>query len=197
MNLDIKNYGEFSFDQNDEKIQIILVHTKRNLLPYLQGLKYRFNKKNKRVPHFIITKKGEILQLLKINDTSQYFNNQKVDKQSIIVSFENLGWLEKVPLKMSYINWVGDIYNGEVYNKKWRDRVFWDLYTETQIHNSVCLCKFLIKKLNIEKQVIGHNTKIEHPDKFHGILTRSNYEETSTDLSPHFNFEEFEKKIKK
>jgi hypothetical protein len=120
-----------------------------------------------------------------------------VDKQSIIVSFENLGWLEKVPLKMSYINWVGDIYNGEVYNKKWRDRVFWDLYTETQIHNSVCLCKFLIKKLNIEKQVIGHNTKIEHPDKFHGILTRSNYEETSTDLSPHFNFEEFEKKIKK
>ena len=146
MNLDIKNYGEFSFDQNDEKSQIILVHKKRNLLPYLQGLKYRFNKKNKRVPHFIITKKGEILQLLKINDTSQYFNNQKVDKQSIIVSFENLGWLEKVPLKMSYINWVGDIYNGEVYNKKWRDRVFWDLYTETQIHNSVCLCKFLIKK---------------------------------------------------
>ena len=66
MNLDIKNYGEFSFDQNDEKSQIILVHTKRNLLPYLQGLKYRFNKKNKRVPHFIITKKGEILQLLKI-----------------------------------------------------------------------------------------------------------------------------------
>ena len=98
---------------------------------------------------------------------------------------------------MSYINWVGDIYNGEVYNKKWRDRVFWDLYTETQIHNSVCLCKFLIKKLNIEKQVIGHNTKIEHPDKVRGILTRSNYEETSTDLSPHFNFEEFEKKIKK
>lgn len=197
MNLDIKKYGEFSFNQNDEKSQIILVHTKRSLLPYLQGLKYRFNKKNKRVPHFIISKKGEILQLLKMNDTSQYFNNQKVDKQSIILSFENLGWLEKVPLKMSYINWVGDIYNGEVYNKKWRDRVFWDLYTEIQIHNSVSLCKFLIEKLNIEKQVIGHNTKIEYPDKFCGILTRSNYEETSTDLSPHFNFEEFEKKIKK
>ncbi|NBU82185.1 MAG: hypothetical protein EBS55_11115 [Flavobacteriaceae bacterium] len=197
MNPKIIKFGEFNFNQKDEKKQIVLTHTKRNLIPYIQGLKYRFNQKNKKIPHFIISKSGEILQLLDLNDTSKYFGNQKIDKQSVTVSFENLGWLEKVPLKMLYINWIGDIYKGEVHNKKWRDRVFWDLYTGIQINEAASLCNFLLKKLNITAQVIGHNTKIENPQNFEGILTRSNFEESSTDLSPHFDFEEFEKKIKK
>ena len=120
-----------------------------------------------------------------------------MDKEIITICLENLGWLEKVPLQSYHINWCGDIYNGEVYNRKWRDYFFWQPYTEDQIEKLSELCVDLLKKYSIDKKIIGHNTQIDYIENFKGISTRSNFDKKFTDLSPAFDFESFEKKIEK
>ena len=103
--------------------------------------------------------------------------------------------MQKEPLTDHYINWIGDIYKGEVFKKKWRDYFFWQPYTDTQIKNLGLLCKELFEVVNIKPQIIEHNTKINGVERHEGILTKSNFELYNTDVSPAFNFEWFVKKI--
>jgi hypothetical protein len=58
------------------------------------------------------------------------------------------------------------------------------------------LCKELSKKHDIPLQCIGHNTKIKGVDSYLGIITRSNFDEFATDISPAFDFEKFLKLLK-
>ena len=122
-------------------------------------------------------------------------NNSKHDKQSIIISLENLGWLEKEPLKNYHINWIGSIYKEKVLDKKWRDYFFWEPYTKIQLDKTAELCKKLSKEHPINLTCIGHNTKTNRMETFNGILTRSNIDDDSTDVSPAFDFEYFIKKL--
>jgi len=194
--IEVEKYGKFkSLGKNKKKYQIILVHTSRNAENYLQSLKYRYNGKFKKIPNYLITKNGKILQLLTNNEYSEMFSNGNVNKNSIVICLENLGWLQKEPLKDYYVNWIGDIYKGKVFEKKWRDYFFWQPYTDKQIVSTVELCKDLFKNTSITSSVIGHNKKINGDHKFEGVVTRSNFYTEKTDLSPAFNFEEFLKKI--
>ena len=43
---------------------------------------------------------------------------------------------------------------------------------------------------------MGHNTKIDGIELFQGIVTRSNYNQRFTDLSPAFDFENFKNLLK-
>jgi N-acetyl-anhydromuramyl-L-alanine amidase AmpD len=180
---------------NNNKNKIILTHTGRNSINYIQSLKYRNNKKYKKIPNFVITRDGKIIQTLSPEKYLKYFSLDKMNKESVVVSLENLGWLEKVPLKNSYINWIGDIYNGDIFERKWRDYIFWQPYTTEQIESCVLLCKKLSEDMSIKLKCIGHNTKINGAERHEGILTKSNFELYNTDLSLAFNFEWFVKKI--
>lgn len=192
----IINYGNyFSSGENEDKKQIVLLHTSREVKQYLNGLKYRFNGKYDKIPNYVIDKEGKILELLEPKKTSRIFNNKNVDKNIITISLENLGWLYKEPLQKGYINWIGNIYKGKVYERKWRDYVYWDIYTPEQTESCFELCIKLVNEFNIDKKFVGHNTKINGIEKFSGIVSRSNYFSETTDLNPSFNFEEFLKKI--
>lgn len=180
-----------------EKKQILLTHTSRNIIDYMVSLKLRYGGKPIKLPHYLIGRDGKVLQLLDHLHNSNFSNNDRINAKSVVISLENLGWLEKVPLKNYYINWIGNIYNGEVINKKWRDYFFWQPYTEIQIEKTAELCKKLSEELNIELSCIGHNTKVKGCESFLGILTRSNFDEFSTDLSPDFDFEKFINLLKK
>jgi N-acetyl-anhydromuramyl-L-alanine amidase AmpD len=179
-----------------KKKQIILTNTGRDVEEYLTSLKYRMNGKFKRIPHYIVTKDGKIIQTLPDEAYSNYFTEPNVNRNSIIISFENLGWLEKVPLKDYYTNWIGNIYKGSTYEKKWRDYFLWEPYTEIQMQSAAELCIKLVTEHKIEKKCIGHNTKIDNVDKLSGIVSRSNFETIYTDVSPAFNFEKFTTYIK-
>ena len=179
----------------NKKTQIILTHTSRNVKEYLTSLKYRHNKKYDKIPHFIITRDGKIIQTLDTEKYSKFLNNSKHNKQSIIISLENLGWLEKEPLKNYHINWIGSIYKEKVLDKKWRDYFFWEPYTKIQLDKTAELCKKLSKEHPINLTCIGHNTKTNRMETFNGILTRSNIDDDSTDVSPAFDFEYFIKKL--
>jgi N-acetyl-anhydromuramyl-L-alanine amidase AmpD len=181
---------------HQDKKQIILTHTSRDVEEYLTSLKYRMNGKFTRIPHYIIAKDGSIIQTLSEEHYSDFFNYSQINEESIIISLENLGWLEKVPLKDQYTNWIGNIYKGVPYEKKWRDYFLWEPYTEAQMVSTAELCIKIVNKHNIEKKSVGHNTRISGIEDFGGIVSRSNYKNDFTDVSPAFNFETFVKYIK-
>jgi N-acetyl-anhydromuramyl-L-alanine amidase AmpD len=194
--IDIIKYGEFKpVGKQKKKHQIILTHTSRNINDYLQSLKFRFNGDFKRIPNYIITREGKILQLLGNSEHSEYFKDPNINRNSIIISLENLGWLQKEPLTDYYINWIGDIYKGNVFEKKWRDYFFWQPYTEEQVKTTSSLCGKLLKDMKIKSQIVEHNTKIVGIEKYIGIVSKSNFDMNYTDLSPAFNFNELLKNI--
>jgi N-acetyl-anhydromuramyl-L-alanine amidase AmpD len=193
---DIIQYGEFKpTGKQKKKKQIILAHTSRDVKNYLMSLKYRYNGKYDKIPNYVIDREGKVLQLLNNNEHSNYFTEPNINRNSIIICLENLGWLEKEPLKNSHINWIGNIYKEKIYEKKWRDYFFWQPYTEIQLEKTAELCNHLIKELSISKECIGHNTKINGVERYEGIVTKSNFDSEFTDVSPAFNFEQFIKLI--
>lgn len=190
--VDIVKYGDFKpTGKQKKKQQIILQHTSRNLEEYLVSLKHRFNGKYKKIPNYVVTRDGKILQLLSNESHSKIFAEDNINRNSIIISLENLGWLEKEPLNNQYVNWIGDIYKGDVYEKKWRDYFFWQPYTETQIEYTAKLCKKISEEMKIPLDTVEHNTRINGVEKFKGVTSRSNFDSNFTDLSPAFNFETF------
>jgi N-acetyl-anhydromuramyl-L-alanine amidase AmpD len=194
--LNIIKFGNFKpKGKHKRKKQIILCHTAREVQEYLTSLKHRYNGQYDKIPNYIITRKGEILQLLPDNTYSNFLDNESVNKNSIIVCLENLGWLEKKPLTNYYINWKGSIYNDKAFEKKWRDFFFWQPYTPIQLEMTAELCKHLSESLNIEKRCVGHNTRFEGVSNYEGIVSKSNYNSMYTDLNPSFNFETFTKHL--
>jgi N-acetyl-anhydromuramyl-L-alanine amidase AmpD len=194
--VNIIQYGKFKpIGKNKNKKQIILCHTSRDVEEYLTSLKFRYDESYDKIPNFVISQKGDVLQLLPETGYSNFFFDENINHNSIIISLENLGWLEKKPLSNQYINWNGGIYIGEPYEKKWRDYFFWNPYTEIQIENTLMLCEKLCIEMNIPKKFSGHNTKIDGIIKFDGIVSKSNYDSRFTDLNPSFDFEKFIKKI--
>jgi len=190
--VNFEKHGNFkSVGKYKQKTQIILCHTSREVEEYLASLKFRYNAKYDKIPNYVITREGEILQLLSDQGYGNFFDDHITNKLSIFVMLENLGWLEKKPLSNHYINWKGSIYNEQVYEKKWRDFYFWQPYTPQQIKMTAELCKHLTETLQIEKTCVGHNTKVDGIENFEGICSRSNYDTNYTDLNPSFNFETF------
>lgn len=194
--LNIDKFGKFEpIGLKKKKRQIILNHTSREVGDYLTSLEFRYNRKYDKIPNYIITREGEVLQLLPETGYTNVFDNPVVNENSIIITLENLGWLEKKPLLNYYINWIGSIYKQEVYNKKWRDYFFWEPYDNRQFDMTVKLCNELLDNMNIRKKFVGYNTYVSHIENYPGVVTRSNFDTKFTDLSPAFNYELFSKMI--
>lgn len=194
--LKITNYDGFKpLGKQKNKNKIILINTFRDIKGYLVSLKYRHNGEYDKIPNYVITKKGEILRLLGDSGYSNLFDDKLIKYNSIVIAIENLGWLEKNQDRGTNINWIGDIYNGEPYYKKWRDYDFWDVYTEAQMNSLVSLCSEICDRMKINKKFIGHNIKTDINLKFNGILSRSNIYKSYTDVSPSFDIKLFEKKL--
>lgn len=189
----IDNIVETKFENGIKKIQIVLTHTSRTLFDYMVSIKFRFGGKPVRLPHYLVGRDGKVINILTDDTNSRFTNNDIINSKSIIICLENLGWLEKEPLKQHHINWIGNIYKEKVVDRKWRDYFFWHPYTDIQLEKTAELCKELSKKHGIKLKCVGHNTKVKGVESFMGILTRSNFDEFATDISPAFDFEKFNK----
>ena len=184
------------FDKVDSKGQIVLTHTSRELKSYLQSIKTRYSGKYDKIPHYVIGRDGVIHKLLDDLEYTKYFRKTQINKNSITISLENLGWLLKQPLTDYYINWIGDIYKGKVFERKWRGYYFWQPYTDEQINSLYLLLEDITDKFNIDFNIVGHNTIINGVEKLDGVICRSNFSEKYTDVNPSFDFELFLNKIK-
>ena len=188
--MEVIKYGNFKpLGKQKKKNKIILTHTGRNVENYLASLLYRCNGKFDRIPNYVIKKNGDILQLLDNIEHTNYFNEPNINRNGIIISLDNLGWLEKQPLENYYVNWIGDIYNGIPYERKWRDYFFWDKYTNNQYESLTTLIKILMSEMKIPKEISGHNTKINGIEMFKGVVSKSNFDVNSTDVNPSFDFD--------
>jgi len=185
------DYPDFKEEQG--KSQILLTHTSRPLMDIMVSIKYRFGGKPHKLPHYFVDREGKVIQVLDNKQNGNYSSNDRINSKSIVICLENLGWLEKKPLTTYHINWIGNIYKGNIVDKKWRDYFFWQPYTEIQVEKTAELCKKLSNEMDISLNCIGHNTKVKGSESFLGILTKSNFDEFATDLSPAFNFEQFKK----
>ena len=182
--------------KNKRKRQIVLCHTSRKVEDYISALRNRYNGENPYLPHYIVTRDGRIINIIPPNTYSKFMEIEEVDKKVIVISFENLGWLRKNPLTSAYVNWIGNIYNEGIYERKWRGHFFWQPYTDEQMKVGGELIKKLCEEFNIPKTMIGHNVKEDGISKYEGVVTKSNYFAQRTDLSPAFEFETIEKIIK-
>jgi N-acetyl-anhydromuramyl-L-alanine amidase AmpD len=161
----------------------------------LTSLKFRCNGKYKKIPNYVISQEGVIYELLNPKYSLEFFSENSMKTSGISIVLENLGWLNKKPLSSFYLNWFGNIYKQEVYEKKWRDYNFWQPYTNKQIIKTAQLCKMLCKDLEIPNKFVGHNVKVDGIELFQGVTTRSNYHQRYTDVSPAFDFDTFKKEL--
>jgi N-acetyl-anhydromuramyl-L-alanine amidase AmpD len=171
-----------------QKKQIILTHTSRKGEDYLKSIEYRYNGVYDKLPHYVILKDGTNVKICDENKVTNFFHDDTLNNQSIIVSLENLGWVDKDVLSPTYSNWLNQKVDGKIKERKWRQKFFWDLYTDEQMETLVNLCNIICETHNIPKKFIGHNTKLDNLETFEGILNRSNFYYEYTDLSPAFNF---------
>lgn len=172
----------------------MLTHTSRPLGYYMMSLKYRYGGKYEKIPHYVISKDGEVKNFFEPKYSSNFFGVRKIDNRSIIIVLENNGWLKKHHLSGKFMNWIGDIYFKKPFEKKWRGYGFWDEYTEEQYDSLSKLIKYLTKEFDIPVEFVGHNTKVTGVENFKGITSRSNYSDVYTDVSPAFDFEKLKNK---
>lgn len=187
------NYHKFE----TPKSQIILANTNSYDMLHVNGWFKRHHGRYKKTAHFTIAKNGKIYKHFDPKYYSDYIENDKIKQKSIIVLFENIGWVVKDEEKNRYITWINDIYNkpSEIVEKRWRNYSYWVKYNNKQFNSAVDLVNMLCDDFNITKTVIGHNTKVENIIDYEGVLYRSNIDKHYTDLNPSWGFADFKNKI--
>lgn len=193
--LNIEKESNILVNTKTKKKQIMLGHTSRNLEDYLKSLDLRHNGKYRNLPHYIISKNGVVTEVIKPNKITNFFGYKDIDVNAITVLLENEGWLAPKKGNHRLCDWLGNIYKGEVFEKEWRNKFFWATYTDKQLESLLKLLDKLCVDLDINKEIVGHNVRVEGVEKFEGIVSRSNYSEFFTDLSPAFNFEKIKEII--
>jgi hypothetical protein len=171
-----------------EKTRIIMGNTNRDYKNYINGLRYRYNKKNPYLPNYVITREGDIYEIISPDYYSKYMENETLDKESIIIVLENFGWLKKNPLESIYTNWIGDIYKKEIFEKRWRDEIFWETYNIKQIKSLANLLNSVCEKYKIPKVMVESNVLYDEVKNFKGITSKSNYDVIYKDVNPSFDF---------
>lgn len=187
INKDDLNHSKRSY----KKKQILLYDTKRRIDDFVKKIKFRRNGEYEDIPHFIISKSGDIYKVLDVKYSSKTFDIDKIDRQQIKIAIENLGWLNKNTITGFFSNWIGDPYRTEPFIRSWREKFYWDRYNPEQIKTLISLCDHLCEEYNIKKHVVPTNGIIENIDKLGGIVCKSNFSNIYTDINPSFNFKMF------
>jgi len=189
--IDLNKDYDFSerFGTTHKKKQIILCNTTASLEHHFHKLLTQYNGKYDRVPHYTISLEGVIYQHVEPEYVTNFISFESVDNQAIIVSLENVGWLDYTIKQNEFFDWKGDPYLGSVVDRSWKNKKFWAAYEKEQIVVLSQLLNYLCNRCSIEKQFTGNNVTITKPRNFKGILNRSNYNKNYYDLSPAMDFE--------
>ncbi len=189
--------GERIQKNKTKKKQIILTHTSCTKEEYLAKIETRYNGKYNRLPCFFISQNGEIYQHFDPKYYSLMMWEQQIEKNSITICLENVGWLTKDIGLEKYFTWKGSEYVGDVIEIPWRNKKHWATYSEEQYTKLAELIDYLCIEYSIIKDFIGNNIVINKPNYQKGILNRSNYTKNNYDLSPAADFKKINELINK
>lgn len=179
------------------KTQIIIGNTFSNGLNHVTGWETRMNGKYKSTAPITILMDGTIHLHFDPKHHSDFMGIENIDKHSIPIVLENLGWLTKDLQNDRYLTWIGDIYNGEnkVVEKRWRNHTYWTTYTNEQVESLVNVCEYLCDRFDIPRETFSHNTYVDSVDKFRGVVYKGNFSKFYSDVNPTFMFDEFKNKL--
>jgi hypothetical protein len=179
------------------KKQIIIGHTGSKNMNHYNKWIHRLNGKYLKTASYSIDFDGNIFQHYDPIYTSKVLENNDLDNRSIFILLENEGWLMFDNKKNHYINWVGDIYKRDlpIVEKRWRGYTYWAPYSEEQFNSTLYLANKLCEEFYIPKFAIAHNTKMDTPLFFDGIIYKSNIDKHYNDLSPAWDFEKFKNRL--
>ncbi len=183
------------FNTDLKKELIVLTNTTYPINDHLTKIKLRFNRKYNKVPSYTIDRVGALYLHHESEKCAYFFEDIELNKKSIVISLENVGWLDRVKDKDTYVDWRGMVYNGTITERYWRCKKYWADYTFEQIETLIQLIDYLCKKHNIEKNFVGHNVFFDGAKNFKGIVNRGNFNKNYYDLTPAFDFEELNKKL--
>ena len=71
--------------------RIILTNTKRTGEDYLKSLEFRNNGNYDKLPNYVVMKNGDLIKTLEVGRDTNFFDEDVYNKNSIIISLENLG----------------------------------------------------------------------------------------------------------
>jgi hypothetical protein len=174
-----------------KKTQIFLYDTERRIDDFVNKIKHRKNGKYENIPHFIVSKLGQVYEVYDSNYSCHNHNDLFHESKMIKIAIENLGWLNKNTITGVLNNWIGDPYRAEPFIRNWRNYYFWDKYTEEQTKSLSQLCDFLCDKHKIYKQTVPSQGYMENVSNFKGVVCKSNFSTIYTDINPSFKLEGF------
>jgi hypothetical protein len=185
------------FKTSLKKKRIIFGNYHTSTEKYLKKCTTRYNGKYPKVAHYVIDIYGKVTNLIEHkHHYSKYFNDEKFDNQNIIILLENEGWLDKSSTE--FVDCYGNVYKRiNVFEKKWKNKQLWSVYTQEQFDASVELADFLLKDTNIERYVSESNTKLDNISDIQGVYYCSNVDKFHNDVTPSWSFEEFKNKLEK
>lgn len=179
-----------------KKRQIILAGSLRKDHNHIIHLQHKRYGKSKNWNTFTISRNGEIFQHFDPAGYSDFMGIKEVDKQSISIVLENMGMVFYDFESNAYLNWIHEECDElDIYEQNWKTSRYWEKYTNNQIGTTIELCQYLTKKYKISLDSLGFNAFHENTDKFDGIVCRSNYDISYTDLNPSFDFKYFLNKM--
>jgi len=187
------------FETTSNKTKIVVGNSYASDMKHFDRWVNRIHGKSKNTTPYSIDLDGVIYEHYDPKYDSLFTNNEIIDRSIIGVTLVNEGYINIDNEKKLKLTWNNDIYKrkAKLINKKWRDKELWAPYSKKQLNSLVDLCKELSSKFNIPLQSIGHNVEVMNPNDFEGIMFRSNFSKFNYDVSPAFDFNEFDKKIKK
>lgn len=181
------------------KKYIIIGNTFNDNMRHINGWLNRYNGRYKKTSAYTINREGFIYEHFNPKFYSEFFKNNDLNCNSIIILIENYGWITEIETKNKFITWFGDIYKypDKIYKKRWRNHTIWESYNAKQIESVAYLVNKLCLEFDIPLSVESHNTKINLTLDYKGILYKSNIDKNSTDINPSWDFELFKRKIEK
>lgn len=194
MHIDSEKYGVAEnnrYKTQIAKTQIILATSLRKDSNHIIRLQHKDYHKTKRWNTFTISRTGEIFQHFDPSFHSDFLNIKDVDKKSISIVLENMGYLFAAP-NDKYINWINEECSLEnIVEKQWLGYNYWEKFYDDQLESTVMLCRRLCDDFGIPKVCLEFQHYNKETQKFKGIAFRSNYIEDSTDINPLFDIKKF------
>lgn len=178
--------------RNTKKTQVFLYDTQRRYGDFISKLKYRNNGEYEDIPHYVIKKNGDIVEIFDKKYSTYTFGVKPIDNRMVKIALENLGWLTKNTITGVLYNWIGDIYRSDPYVKKWRGYYFWDRYSEEQMMSLRDLTIDVCGELKMPFLSVPSQGYLSNVSKFNGIVCKSNFLNIYTDINPSFNFKIFD-----
>jgi len=191
--------SELNFVKKEtKKNRIIIGNSFSTKMNHFIGWTTRWFGSYNKCANYTVTLSGEIIEHFPPKYYSQFLNNLELNKKSISIVLENEGWLVDNPLNSGqYVNYIGEVYGRDdnVVDKKWRNKRFWAPYSIPQLDSATLLVRKLCTDFNIPINVIPHNISFDEPDRFSGVLYKSNFKKYYSDVSPAWDFIKFKDKV--